>query len=891
MSRGESKRGWPRAWGDHLVILMVVLAPWAFGSVDAWAECALALGIALLAILASLEALRRRSELSVIPIPALGLLGLFLLGLAQCSPLPESWLRQLAPHRAALRASLDPAPAEGVVGDPSSAVSPSSPTLSEDPDATLFMSARHAAAFSLVQSLFLLGGGLGFLRRLGKTLSLNAVALSLVAILQIASWNGHVLWLRGTSVSAQVVGGPFFSHSHLADVLNLGLCFVLAGVVANRATNPGFLSESGGRGKSVWSVYALGLILTALLLTHSRAGLALAILATLAVLLSCFRTQTALILVGCLTGLLLLFSLFMDSTPSLERAISILDSTNEGYSARWELWKTALKAWGEHPIWGIGLGGFATAMSRYAVRDQGNFSARCENEYLDVLTEGGLIGLACFLLVVVSVFRSGMRAWRTTRSRQERSWIVGGLLGLTLIGLHALGDFGPHIAGVAVPLLVLAASVARLDLPAPAMRDQEPDSTDPGPRVRAGRWGLLVPWWVASTLTLGLATWAMVAAVTLTRVEALVVRAGAPLPGSLFPTVEDHAGELDQLQAQRQGFQSALELRPNWWEGHARLAMINLSLYRTATLDALRNEPDTELDESWRADPSWLHGVLQARRLEGRPALDARELLRHEPIRDYLTEACRQFLEARRCCPVVAMPHAGIACLDFLIDGPDRDGSISLHRAFQLSGGDNQVVWWIARLAWNLDDRPLLLDCWRRSLRLVPNRWHDVADAAYSQLPPEAVLEIVSGDPENALKFADRLLRYPHDVGDLRKLHQAALGQLEGMRIDETALGKWMRAKAWHGLGERVRSIELLREALSLSPERSTWRITLVDWLLETGSLDQARDQARIALAISPEDPDVKASLSRVAESLAREGKPTGNLEAGAEKRSTARPP
>src|SRR5215203_5185225 len=42
---------WPRRVGEAVLLAMACLAPWAYGSVDAWAEFALEVGIAIVTIL------------------------------------------------------------------------------------------------------------------------------------------------------------------------------------------------------------------------------------------------------------------------------------------------------------------------------------------------------------------------------------------------------------------------------------------------------------------------------------------------------------------------------------------------------------------------------------------------------------------------------------------------------------------------------------------------------------------------------------------------------------------------------------------------------------------------------------------------------------------------
>ena len=69
------------------------------------------------------------------------------------------------------------------------------------------------------------------------------------------------------------------------------------------------------------------------------------------------------------------------------------------------------------------------------------------------------------------------------------------------------------------------------------------------------------------------------------------------------------------------------------------------------------------------SDPLWLLGLVHSTGPGERPTTD--ELMKHDPVRLYLAPAARSFLEARRCSPFIALAHARIASLDFLLERAD----------------------------------------------------------------------------------------------------------------------------------------------------------------------------------------------------------------------------
>ena len=233
------------SFSEIIVLGMACLAPWAFGSVDAWAEFALALGIALLGTLTifSRPGINPMRRLNCWPSLVLG--GLAVLAVAQATALPAGFLGWLDPVTAALRGALLPAQPEIVLGDPAAPVAFPPQTLSLEPGVTVQAAVKLAAAWVLFQGVLGLTSGFAGLRRLGLVLAWNATLMALAGLVQALTWNGNLLWIRpspnGTAWSS---GGPFACHNHFAEYLNLGLGFALGSLLA-RGRN-GLLYGSGG---------------------------------------------------------------------------------------------------------------------------------------------------------------------------------------------------------------------------------------------------------------------------------------------------------------------------------------------------------------------------------------------------------------------------------------------------------------------------------------------------------------------------------------------------------------------------------------------------------------------------------------------------------------------
>src|SRR5262249_30176626 len=145
------------------------------------------------------------------------------------------------------------------------------------------------------------------------------------------------------------------------------------------------------------------------------------------------------------------------------------------------------------------------------------------------------------------------------------------------------------------------------------------------------------------------------------RVEALAGRAGLPIPDALLPLPGPARTPEPVLQQQRIALERALRLRGDWAEGHLRLGLTLVRLYEVTARRWIASEVADATQRRARADPVWLLGLASTYEISPAARVE------HDPIRLYLIPATRSFLEARRCCPLVALAHAELAVVSPLL--------------------------------------------------------------------------------------------------------------------------------------------------------------------------------------------------------------------------------
>ena len=224
--------------------------------------------------------------------------------------------------------------------------------------------------------------------------------------------------------------------------------------------------DGAGRGRRVWAAYASCILVAGLIASHSRSGF-LGMLAGLAVVgapllprASRVGARRAGLVLVAILGVIGAILLAAGASTALPRLASLV--TPESYADRLEVWQYSIRAWRTSPWLGLGLGGFQVSLAPFFRRDWGVIFVRAENEYLDLLVEGGAVGLGLALVGAACVARLAVYALSAARPPCDRAAVLGALSGLTAIAVQSLGDFCLHIPAIALPVLVIAARLSRM---------------------------------------------------------------------------------------------------------------------------------------------------------------------------------------------------------------------------------------------------------------------------------------------------------------------------------------------------------------------------------------------------------------------------------------------
>lgn len=114
----------------------------------------------------------------------------------------------------------------------------------------------------------------------------------------------------------------------------------------------------------------------------------------------------------------------------------------QGFSTAHRLmtFKIAFQAFKEHPVFGIGPGNFGSYYDNYPMESLPKVEYQTvNNQYLEVLAENGILGLAVFVLFLIILFIRSWRAFRITKNPLISAFILGATA--ALVGILAQYNF------------------------------------------------------------------------------------------------------------------------------------------------------------------------------------------------------------------------------------------------------------------------------------------------------------------------------------------------------------------------------------------------------------------------------------------------------------------
>jgi O-antigen ligase len=298
------------------------------------------------------------------------------------------------------------------------------------------------------------------LRALVRTITIFGFLLAVFGLTQSFTTDGtRVYWFRQLTQSTAF--GPFINRHHFAGYMELALAIPL-GLLLTGAV------ETYKRPLYAFAAVVMAMSLVA---TNSRGGiLALGGELFFVVLLASFgwgkkkdqsrtqRVRGALVRAGLALGLMFVLvggAVIMSGPEVFTRFLGtpIAEDPSTGRGHFWSVTVNVIKA---YPFLGSGLGSFSVIYTRYDNRNGLYRLEQAHNDYLQTLSDGGIVGALIGIAFIVILFRRGF-ARRETHDKFRRGVSTGALAGCLGVLIHSFFDFTLHTTANALLFLILAA--------------------------------------------------------------------------------------------------------------------------------------------------------------------------------------------------------------------------------------------------------------------------------------------------------------------------------------------------------------------------------------------------------------------------------------------------
>jgi O-antigen ligase len=283
------------------------------------------------------------------------------------------------------------------------------------------------------------------LRTLAQMLAVFGFGVAVLAILQSFSGTRSIYGLRPVDSISATIYGPYANHNHYAGLMEM---------LVPLAFGAGGLER---KGKRILYYFAGSVMALSIFFSGSRGGMIALVVSVLfgaAMLYRQEQNTRTLFAVASFGFVLATMVVLLGTKDTLKRMVDTRDLHRAQINA------DAIGMAMHKPILGFGLGTFSTVFPKYQSFSTDSLINHVHNDYLELLVETGMAGVGVFAWMLAGVFRSGFRKMREQADEGGRILTLATLTGITAILVHSLLDFNLHIPANAALFFVLCSAVA-----------------------------------------------------------------------------------------------------------------------------------------------------------------------------------------------------------------------------------------------------------------------------------------------------------------------------------------------------------------------------------------------------------------------------------------------
>lgn len=269
--------------------------------------------------------------------------------------------------------------------------------------------------------------------------------LAIFGILQHLSGTARIYWFREQIPS---FFGPFFNRNAFAGYIGMLIPVGLGLFVSSLATD-----KRTHIHRPLFYLFATVIMVVALFLTLSRGGI-ISLMISLSFFMLLYRSsrtgsrKPSVVLI--LLLIVFIYLVWIGITPIIER-LSTLSRLGEVLEFRTEIWQATLPIFRDFPFLGTGLGTFEHVFPAYKPFGSYSVVTHAENDYLQFLSETGIVGGISATLFISVLLRLG---WKTMSKTEEDTYPLSIKAGL-ISGMIPVLTYGTVERMLYVPAIAI----------------------------------------------------------------------------------------------------------------------------------------------------------------------------------------------------------------------------------------------------------------------------------------------------------------------------------------------------------------------------------------------------------------------------------------------------
>ena len=292
-------------------------------------------------------------------------------------------------------------------------------------------------------------------RNIATTLTAVGTCIALFAVLQSLSSNGKIYWVRTPRFGGWIYG-PYVNHNHYAGLMEMLAPIPLV-----------FAFSKYAQGRRRWIAAAAAAFMGAtIFLSGSRGGMAAYVLQIALFFWFLFRERTrngAALVLGAFLLVALVSVAWIGGSEVTARITTVTSSNKQseiGSDIRFAIDRDSIHMFAKRPVLGWGLGTFADVYPQFRSFYTNQLVNRAHNDYLELLTDTGILGFAVGIWFLIATLRPAIRKARTWSGDVNGAVALAALLGISAILVHSFVDFNLQIPANAMLFYVLCAIAA-----------------------------------------------------------------------------------------------------------------------------------------------------------------------------------------------------------------------------------------------------------------------------------------------------------------------------------------------------------------------------------------------------------------------------------------------